>query len=122
MTISPGATVQVTGQRGSWVVLSRSMNRRWHCVGKDLRTNQYVSCVVGEGDIAAVTTPASNFRPCSSVKLDGVFHKVIADEGSVLVLAVPSSLLSTRGGDNLQRPAGNHFTIAKSNLVLEELQ
>jgi len=122
MTISPGATVQITGQRGTWVVAKQTdIDRRWwRCVGKDA-AGRTVTRIAGAGDVTLIT-PARSYTPGSSITLDGVRHEAISDNGDTITLEVPASVYRAQAGINLQRSAGNTIAIAKSDLVLEGLQ
>jgi hypothetical protein len=124
--IAPGAIVRVYLQGDTaWVVRGKTLDgSRWRVTCKDVDAPNRAALsarVVGEGDIVLIK-PAPTYEPGSTITHNGVAHTVARDLGDEIELIVPASRFPTKGGDHLLRPAGNHVTIPKSDLVLETLQ
>ena len=123
--ISPGCVVRVHRHGDiAWVVASKMFDGRWRCISKAVGTKNGVAfngLTAGEGDCVLVS-PAPTFEPGAKVLYGGREHIVIEDKGEFVILSIPASSRALRGGGALSIPSGNSALIAKSDLVLEQLE
>jgi hypothetical protein len=124
--IAPGAVVRVHNHGDvAWVVKRRALDGvRWHVTCKSLEASRhrelFSSRIAGEGDIVVVR-PAPTYEPGSTVTYNGIEHAVAADNGDSVTLIAPDKRFACDGGDYLLVPGGNTLTVAKGDLVLQEL-
>lgn len=122
--IDIGAIV-VCRQTGAqlWVVNGPAPRGYWYLRGvrvDERGRKSYEGRVAGAGDITVITE-APTYAAGAAVKHNGARHTVAADNGDHVELVVPESVVPRRGGGALRLAAGNTTTVAKADLVLDDM-